>query len=288
MEIIAVNKLKGIKSFDLIFDTEHDLCIAPTVKAYGCWEAAMSVMALRMIKAGQTVVDIGANVGYYTILFSQIVGENGTVYSFEPEPQNFKNLYAASILNGCENVVCLEQAVGSMEGELTLYLSPNNLGDHRLTEVEGRVSHIVPVTTLDSVCGDKHVDFIKIDTQGYELNVLRGMHRVVDKNREHLCCFLEFSPGLLERSGTNFDEFYQELKKQDAQIFINFSSEVFTIDGYFDAGKIRLSSIDESELRQMYLSLINLGEEHYHDLFIFFSDQAIHRHCNSIEIYRKL
>jgi hypothetical protein len=75
------------------------------------------------IKKGDVVLDIGANIGYYTLIFAKLVGEEGKVFAFEPEPTNFSLLEKNVEINGYKNVVLIQKAVSNETGKIRLYLS---------------------------------------------------------------------------------------------------------------------------------------------------------------------
>ena len=83
------------------------------------------------VRPGMTIVDIGANIGYYTLLFSKLTGESGCVYAFEPEPKNFALLQQNLSRNNRTNVVAFNLAASDLTGESFLYLSSENHGDHQ-------------------------------------------------------------------------------------------------------------------------------------------------------------
>src|SRR5258708_4586206 len=104
------------------------------------------------IKPGQTVLDIGANIGYYTLIAAKLVGPSGKVYAFEPDPTNFKILKKNVERNGHSNVVLVNQAVADKNKKVRLYLNPANKGDHRIYDSkDGRSSIAVRTIRLDDL-----------------------------------------------------------------------------------------------------------------------------------------
>jgi len=141
------------------------------------YEAAETAIIKRELKGGQAFVDIGAHIGYYTLLASSLVGETGVVFAFEPSPENFgvlkNNLHAA----GCRNVFPINEAVSKRTGAADLYLNPKNTGDNRLFH-PGLPWQKIRVKTirLDDffLAYGGRLDFIKCDAQGHELSILYG------------------------------------------------------------------------------------------------------------------
>lgn len=122
------------------------------------------------IKEGNTVLDIGANIGYYTLLMSKMVGRSGKVYSFEPEPKNFEILQKNIQLNNIENVVLSNLAMSDKSGKAFMELS-NDSGQHRLSESGIEIQ----TTTIDEYFKDVKIDFIKMDAEGSEGRIFKGM-----------------------------------------------------------------------------------------------------------------
>ena len=130
------------------------------------------------LKPGMNVVDIGANQGLYSLMFSRLVGETGTVIAFEPEPDMFAALETNISANSVSNVEHHRLALGSKSGEAMLSRSLINGGDNRLSSGDSdtaSMKKLVRVVTLDEIAGERKIDFIKMDVQGWEWEAIRGM-----------------------------------------------------------------------------------------------------------------
>ena len=136
------------------------------------------------IKQGDIVVDIGANIGYHTLLMAKLVGPKGKVYAFEPEKENFELLKKNIERNGYQNVVLVNKGLGEKEGVLTLYLNPKNKAGHSVFHQHshwGRQE--IEITTLDDFLPkNTKVDLIKMDIEGAEYAAIKGMRRVLSEN----------------------------------------------------------------------------------------------------------
>lgn len=155
----------------------------------------------KKIKKGMVVVDVGANIGFYTKLFSKLVGTSGKVYAFEPDKKNFKHLKDAC--RNLKNVKLLNAAVGERNGTLRLYESNSLNVDHVTYKTnEKRSSYPIKVLSLDKFFSNKKIDFVKIDTQGFEYNVLLGMDNLL-KNNRNIMIFCEFQKIYLKRAGVS-------------------------------------------------------------------------------------
>lgn len=154
------------------------------------------------IKPGMTVLEIGANVGFFTLLFSGLAGEQGRVLAFEPDPSNFRLLEKSAAESGRANITCRQAAVSDRSGTLKLFISEENRGDHRVYDCgDGRGCVDVQAASIDEVLGaGGRADFIKMDIQGAEYRALLGMERTV-RNSPGLAMLCEFSPGLIRKAG---------------------------------------------------------------------------------------
>jgi len=145
----------------------------------GTYELEETEIVKQAVKKGDVVVDLGANIGYYTLLLSKLVGKNGKVFSFEPEPKNFALLKNNVKTNKCSNVILENKGVSDRTGKAKLWLrSDSNKGGHRLIPINKSIHHSKPIEidiiTFDDYFKDK-IDFVKIDVEGAEIMVLKGM-----------------------------------------------------------------------------------------------------------------
>jgi FkbM family methyltransferase len=195
------------------------------------------------IRPGMTIVDVGANIGYYTLLFSKLTGDRGRVYAFEPEPQNFALLQQNLSRNQRMNVVALNRAASDRAGEFFLYLSTENHGDHQAYPTgDDRRKVPITMTRLDD-CVTGPVDLVKMDVQGFEAHVLAGMESIIARS-PGLTIFTEFWPEGLRRAGSDAAEFLRRLR--------SFDLEIFFINEYAN----RLEKADDAELLRRYAPAI--------------------------------
>jgi FkbM family methyltransferase len=137
---------------------------------------------------GDVVIDIGANYGFYSMLSSRLVGNEGVVLAFEPESTNYDILVANLGLNNIINVETFKMALGAVDGETKLYLSEHP-GAHSTASQVSSLFETVIVKRLDSVlkelCIEK-VDLIKLDAEGAELGILYGALETISKHKPSL------------------------------------------------------------------------------------------------------
>lgn len=171
-------EIKRIGSVRL-FLNPTDRMMTPVLLHVRSWEPNETYWVMRSLRPGQTFVDIGANVGYYTVIASRLVGASGRVFAFEPDPVSFALLERNVALNGLDNVVLEQKAVSNEPGTLRLFISPANKGDHRIYQPKGEEREFVEIEAVvldEYFAGDRRgVDFVKIDTQGAEVVILEGM-----------------------------------------------------------------------------------------------------------------
>lgn len=180
-------------------------------------EPTQTQVAEQVVRPGDTVVDIGANIGYYTLKLSERVGENGRVFAFEPEPKNFRLLECNVARRRCGNVTLVQKAVAPSSGTMQLFLSPFNPGDHRIYDSgDGRQCVEIATVRLDeyfqNVLGP--IDFVKIDVQGAEGGVIESLGNLLDDPRtQRLSMMTEYWPSGLQRFGTHPQAFLEKLRR---------------------------------------------------------------------------
>lgn len=183
----------------------------------GGYERHEFALVRKLLKPGQVFVDVGAHIGYYTTLAAELVGPTGRVYAFEPNPLNAKLLRKNTAKFG--DVVRIVRAAASDHvGSGRLYLNHGNSGDHRLYECPGRKSIEVDVVTLDSVLDGVNVDFIKIDAQGVEPEILRGAEQTLMRS-ENMSGIVEYLPKRLVRRGVKRGQLLRQLHQMGFEIY---------------------------------------------------------------------
>ncbi|GEM_PF-976815 len=195
------------------------------------------------IPRGTTVIDVGANIGFYTLPFARAVGEHGHVFAFEPAPENLNYLKKNIKANGYKNVTVVEKAVGDYDSVIKLYLSGFNPGGHQIFDMREKIfegeltddrkalledehsnmprkSVEVSIVSLDAFLKDhpQPISFIKMDVEGAEGGVLRGMKKVLEKNKDIKLHF-EFTPSQMRLFGTDPSEFLRELAAMEFTLY---------------------------------------------------------------------
>jgi FkbM family methyltransferase len=155
------------------------------------------------VHPGMRALDIGANQGLYTLLLSRIVGGQGHVFAFEPDPVIFRSLRRHCDQNGAANTELHNVALGFKHGSMKLYRSRLNAGDNRLAKSahpEWFEETDASVVSLDSLLEATPVDFIKMDVQGWEYEVFRGMEHTL-RESPNVRILFEYWPLGLRNAG---------------------------------------------------------------------------------------
>lgn len=181
---------------------------------------------LRWLRREMTVVDVGAHVGYYTVLSAQRVGPSGRLIAFEPDSRNRWLLARNLKANDCDNVEIVSDAVSDRCGERQLFLDARNCGGHSLLEIQGGAAYPVTTTTLDKYfeSSDTRIDVMKIDVEGAEWLVWKGMQGLLDARRIGRI-FIEIWPESLGRFGQTLEAFRGEIADKGFQAFMIDESE---------------------------------------------------------------
>jgi FkbM family methyltransferase len=190
------------------------------------------------VKRGQTVVDVGANQGIFTLLFARLVGRDGRVLALEPEPTLFASLDANCRVNGADHVIRRQIAAGDSRGQGVLHCSRFNRGDNRLSDSLDGPSVAVDIVPLDELLPTERVHLIKIDVQGHELQVARGMVRILERVPE-IKVFFEYWPAGLGYAGS--------VPAELPDFFLSRGLSLFELHG---AGVRKLSGASLAKVRQ--------------------------------------
>jgi FkbM family methyltransferase len=153
------------------------------------------------IGAGSIVIDVGANVGFFTTRFAAWVGPAGRVIAVEPEAVNFRRLRRRIEAAGLgARVETIQAAVCEQAGTVLLEINPDHPGDHKLG-ASGVPIQGVTIDLLAESAGERRVSLIKIDVQGAEMRVLAGARGVIERYRPVM--FIEIDDAGLRRQGSS-------------------------------------------------------------------------------------
>lgn len=168
----------------------------------GSWEPRETRTVERLVRPGATVIDVGAHLGYFTMLMSRLVGASGIVHAFEPAPATFAILQRTLALNRPANVRAYQVALADVEGQGRLLARDRaNSGKNAVDVAAGGP---IPLTTLDRFAreaGLQRLDFLKADIEGSEARLLAGAWQTLERFRPHV--LLEVNRPALLRYGSD-------------------------------------------------------------------------------------
>ena len=173
----------------------------------------------KTVKKEMVVFDIGANIGYYTLIFADLVGKKGKVYAFEPDPTNYKLLLKNIKLNNYNNIKPIRKAVSNKIGRTDFFLSDVYAGEHSISNINNEKNVIkVEITTLDKFANSKiKPDIIKIDIEGAESLAVSGMDNLIKTNKD-MIIICEFWPKAMIKSKSSPMKFLNKLENYGFKI----------------------------------------------------------------------
>jgi FkbM family methyltransferase len=212
-----------------------DCGIAPHLIIDGYWESWLTQCLARIVEPGSVCIDIGANVGYYTLLMSELAGKNGRTIAVEPNPDVCKCLKRTQSVHGFPFEI-MEAAVSNRKGYTSLNVPASYPGSASIATVHGlpgyKISKVkVRLLTLDEMVLELNlpkVDIIKVDVEGLEPQVFEGMQQTINNNPD-LKIVMEYSPFIYE-SAKDFTQYLfsnftvNRIKDVDQMVLLDESS----------------------------------------------------------------
>ncbi|MCS7237003.1 MAG: FkbM family methyltransferase [Thermoguttaceae bacterium] len=194
--------IDNVNGFRMLVDAT-DRGIAQELRLFGVHEPLATQLIKSFVRPGDCVLDIGANIGYYALLLSQLVGERGAVLAVEPHPGNFRLLCQNLRLNRVDNVWVAQAAVAATEGTAQLEVSHAS-NWHSLVQSglrpPGRAITVATITVdrIRQLWG-RPISLMRMDTEGYEGHILQGAKRTIAEDRPALV--VEVHPAFLGPEG---------------------------------------------------------------------------------------
>ncbi len=182
----------------------------------GSYEINETNFVSKIVKPGWVIIDAGANFGWYAVRFARLVQPDGKVHAFEPVPETHRELVANVNLNRCANLAAYNIALGSIQGTVSMFVPNIRFGAGAASQfLDGGKKLVVPMLKLDDFLGQHqiaHIDFIKADIEGGELNLLRGAEEILAKCRPNI--LLEISDIHCARFGHTPQDVIQFLERR--------------------------------------------------------------------------
>ncbi|MEI5135818.1 FkbM family methyltransferase [Streptomyces libani] len=195
------------------------------VYLFGLWEPHMTHWLQRRLRPGDTYIDVGANVGYFSLLASQLVGEEGRVVAIEASPTFHARVLQHAEINGCSNLRTVNAAVADERKTVTLILaSSSNMGAASIVPYGGPAESTLDVEAYplpqlldaDDIAGAR---VIKIDVEGAEGAVIRGLAPVLDKLRPDAEITVEVTPERMEALGESPGELLTTMREHGFHVY---------------------------------------------------------------------
>ncbi len=200
-----------------MYASREDTFLGSVITQTHDYEPHVSKVFREYLRPGMQVLDIGASIGYFSLLAASLVGSDGLVYSWEPSPANVKMLYASQLANEFSNINIMQAAAAEKTSLLRYFraLSNGNVADVADATSQDILSAetVMGLRIDDFVPLDSHIGFVKIDVEGYEFKALSGAQQTIQRSRPIIVS--EFSPESLQRasgvSGKQYLEFLAQL-----------------------------------------------------------------------------
>jgi len=196
--------------------------VQSTIIKDGAYEWAETALLPNFVKRGSVAIDVGANIGYYSLLLSRLVGPKGHVYAFEPLPANFDRLKVNIEIN-VDNVTAYNMALGDAPKVSKYRFNPStnidipNLGGWSMVGTESDDGNIVVESmTLDDFVRQRaiqNIQFLKIDVEGFELQVLKGARATIQRFRPTI--MIEYLAMLKTGTDQNVREIHEFMDSMD-------------------------------------------------------------------------
>lgn len=173
------------------------------------YEPNVTHVIKKLLKAGDVFLDLGGNVGYFSMLASRLVADNGKVLTFEPNPQNLQLIYSSQLQNKASNVMVYPYAASDTSTILRFTTVGSNGGV--VTEHSGNQNYylLVQSVVLDEILrNEPRIDLIKIDIEAHEPSALRGMVNLIKTHRPKIVT--EFHPWAMKINNVELPEKYLE------------------------------------------------------------------------------
>lgn len=207
-----------------MYVNSEDIGIASPLIKFGIYEEYSTKVFKNLIKSNTTMIDIGANIGYYTLIAADMITD-GIIYSFEPVKANYDLLIKNININSFSNIKSFQKAVSDKSGKDKIFIDGTNLGNHSLTEnniVDRSNFDEIETISLDSFLDNSNENVtddivIKMDTQGSEGLIIKGSEKFF-LNNKNIKILMEFWPKGLRNMGTDPLELLNKLQSYGFEI----------------------------------------------------------------------
>jgi FkbM family methyltransferase len=199
---------------------EKDRPVSSDIKHYGVWGENQIDQFRTYVKPGTLVADVGANIGHHSVMLAKMVGPTGRVLAFEPQIRVHNLMRANLALNQCDNVEAYECALGAKDADAQMWPKSYegeewNVGSLPVAVRDGKLEFRpdglpIRIRKLDDIVGDRDLDFIKTDAQGFDFEAMKGAANTLQRCLPMLLC--EVAPAAMKAAGSDYLDFYQFLQ----------------------------------------------------------------------------
>lgn len=214
---VRITKKEGnmvvCKNNEYLWKLDESQYIDSEILKYGVFERDSTKLSKELIKPGMVVADVGANFGYYTVIFSKLVGEDGFVHAFEPSCRFRGRLLEHLKMNNCHNVSVSEFGLSDRNESLTLFGGGDSATLHWVGRDCPVVEENIIVMTLDDYVEENEIDridFIKVDIDGHEPKFIDGAIKTIERFRPII--LMEFMQLALLKAGSNVELLKKKLE----------------------------------------------------------------------------
>ena len=225
--------VKNVHGSKMLLDL-NDPGINRDLFLYGGREPSSTEIYRKQLSPGMTIVDVGANIGYYVLIEARALGTSGKIYAIEPAPKNFEMLQANLEINSFGREIeshnlAISDSVGQVQFEIA------GASNHHRLSVNGSGANTIEVeaTTLDVLLAGKKIDMVRMDAEGAEWVILRGMRGILAGNQP-LKMFIEVHPKLIREYRGDLDEWLEMLADSnfDVQYLVTWVPDSHTVIPY--------------------------------------------------------
>jgi FkbM family methyltransferase len=219
------------------------------------YEPATSGVFKKLLSPGDRVIDVGANIGYFSLLAASLVGDKGYVYAFEPELSNTLALKQNMELNKFKNIYIHQVAVSDKSGKAVFHVAIEDSGHSLVKTKEHSSSIVVDIDKLDNIIQGE-VRLLKTDTEGNELSVLKGAESVIKRSGK-ICLIMEVFFDVMDAGGYTINELWDYLESVGMKFFYTINDRKETVTRCYSAQDVS----DICKNHCLYINLLCMKEE---------------------------
>lgn len=190
------------QQFSILIDNKNGV-VDNEIFLSGCYEPFFLSLIKKNLNKGDVFVDIGANIGQHSLFASGVVGDEGKVIAFEPIPRTYDQFSRSVQKNSMKNVEIHNCGCGEAESTLEIFFEEGNISGSSFIKSDDKdLKESISIVKADSILmKEKKISFIKIDVEGFELEVLKGLQQTI--NKYHPIILIEYSPYYFDISDPN-------------------------------------------------------------------------------------